>query len=109
MPVHPPLAPLRASDTTRRIAALVELLGRRWALRILWELRNDMMTFRALRQRCGNPSPTILNRRLQELVDAAIVDRSDGEGYCLTDPGEELAAHLVPMARWAERWGKRGR
>jgi DNA-binding HxlR family transcriptional regulator len=108
-PGLPPLEPLRPSDTTRRMAALFELLGRRWTLRILWELRDDMMTFRALRKRCGNPSPTILNRRLQELCDAAIVDRSDGEGYMLSSPAQDLARYLAPVARWADRRYKPGR
>jgi DNA-binding HxlR family transcriptional regulator len=102
-PIDPPAEPLRASDTTRRIAALFELLGRRWTLRILWELRDDRMTFRALQRRCGNPSPSILNQRLRELIEAAIVDPSDEEGYCLTTLGEQLARCLEPMAKHAER------
>ena len=86
----------------------LDLLGRKWTLRILWELRAGLLTFRGLRERAGNPSPTLLNGRLHELVEAGIVDRSDGEGYMLTSAGEELAELLSPLTRWSERWLRGG-
>lgn len=53
--------------------ALLDLLGRRWTLRVLWELRAEPATFRELRDRCGGLSPTVLNVRLKELREAGIV------------------------------------
>jgi len=87
--------------------ALLDLLGRRWALRVLWELREDPLTFRALRARCEDMSPSVLNERLGELRDAGIVQGGE-EGYALTAEGARLLKGLAPLHRWAERWAKRG-
>jgi DNA-binding HxlR family transcriptional regulator len=86
--------------------ALLDLLGRRWALRILWELRDAPLTFRDLQARCGGISPSVLNDRLGELRDAGIVDSSDA-GYRLTREGARLIDDLAPLSRWAERWSRR--
>ena len=86
--------------------ALLDLLGRRWALRVMWELR-EPLTFRALQERCGGISPTVLNRRLAELREAGIVELTDGAGYALTEEGGLLVQDLLPLDRWAERWAKR--
>jgi DNA-binding HxlR family transcriptional regulator len=87
---------------------LLDLLGRRWMLRILWELREDALTFRALREACGDVSPSVLNTRLKELRDSGLVMLDDSEGYALTPLGKELLGHLFPLHGWAERWAKRG-
>ncbi len=79
---------------------LLDLLGRRWALRILWELREEALSFRALRERCDDVSPSVLNTRLAELREAGVLDA--GEGYALTPAGRELLELLWPLHRWAE-------
>jgi len=94
---------VRGSDSGRPIMALLDLLGRRWALRMLWELRAGPLTFRALQAACGDISPTVLNTRLAELRQAGIVGQGD-EGYRLTDQGGELLAALMPLHDWAEGW-----
>ena len=59
---------VRGSRTGRPIMALLDLLGRRWSLRIVWELREDRaLTSRALRTACDEASPTIMQARLSEL------------------------------------------
>jgi DNA-binding HxlR family transcriptional regulator len=70
MPEPKPGARVRGSRSGRPIMALLDLLGRRWALRILWELRDGPRTFRALRLACDDASPSVLNARLRELRDA---------------------------------------
>ncbi len=88
--------------------ALLDLLGRRWALRILWELRDGSVpTFRELQARCGDISSSVLSERLRELREAAIVTSEEGGGYRLTDEGEELLAALEPLDAWAKRWARR--
>lgn len=87
--------------------ALLDLLGRRWALRVLWELRDGPLTFRELRARCEEVSPSVLSTRLAELRDAGIVERLEGPGYALSADGEALLAHLVPLDLWARRWSRR--
>lgn len=86
--------------------ALLDLLGRRWALRILWELKNGPLTFRALQENCDQVSPTVLNLRLRELRDSHFVSQSDESGYQLTRLGRELGEQFVPLAHWAERWAR---
>jgi DNA-binding HxlR family transcriptional regulator len=84
----------------------LELFQRRWALRVLWELRDGPLTFRALQSRCGDVSPTVLNQRLAELRAAALVDPGEG-GYALADLGRELLVAFGPLTNWAQRWKRK--
>ena len=98
---------VRGSRSGRPIMAALDLLGRRWALRVLWELREGAQTFRDLRTRCDEVSPTVLNQRLAELREAGIVAHEPGSGYALTPLGESLLEALAPLHDWAARWSKR--
>lgn len=83
--------------------AALDLLGRRGALRVVWELsERGQLTFRALQEACET-NPGLLNSRLKELRALAIVDHADG-GYFLTEHGTGLAAALEPLTRWATAW-----
>ena len=86
--------------------ALLDLLGRRWTLRVLWELRGDALTSRALRQACGGLSPTVLSARTKELRDAGLVALEQPEGYVLTSLGRELFERFLPLVEWSERWAE---
>jgi DNA-binding HxlR family transcriptional regulator len=101
-----PGQPVRGSSTGRPIMALLDLLGRRWALRVVWELRDDPLAFRALQERCGGVSSSVLNERLRELRDAGAVDHGEG-GYLLTGEGRRLLDAFGPLSEWAERWERR--
>jgi DNA-binding HxlR family transcriptional regulator len=95
---------VRGSRTGRPIMALLDLLGRRWALRVLWELRDEQApTFRELQKRCGAVSSSVLADRLRELDEASIVTRND-RGYILTAAGADLLRRLLPLDDWASRW-----
>jgi DNA-binding HxlR family transcriptional regulator len=85
--------------------ALLDLLGRRWALRVIWELRDGPLQFRTLQERCAGMSSSVLNQRLRELRAAGIVELGDG-GYQLTDEGRSLREALGPLDAWARRWGR---
>ena len=88
--------------------ALLDLLGRRWALRVLWELRDDSTpSFRELQARCGDISSSVLNDRLRELREAGIVDGERAGGYRLSPEGHELLEALTPLDAWAKRWARR--
>lgn len=89
------------------IADLLDLLGRRWALRVLWELRGEPRTYRELRIACDEMSTSVLSQRLRELDRAGIVERADGE-YRLTTTGRELLGHLAGLNAFAKRWSSRG-
>jgi DNA-binding HxlR family transcriptional regulator len=84
--------------------ALLDLLGRRWSLRLLWELRDgDALTFRELQLQCGNVSSSVLNERLRELREAGVVSQRPG-GYRLTAEGEKLIVAFAPLEEWANGW-----
>jgi DNA-binding HxlR family transcriptional regulator len=87
--------------------ALFDLLGRRWTLRILWELRDASLVFRELQARCGGMSSSVLNQRLHELREAGIVAPREREGYSLTSEGRALLQALSPLHAWAARWSAR--
>jgi DNA-binding HxlR family transcriptional regulator len=89
--------------------ALLDLIGRRWALRVLWELRDgEPLTFRELQSRSGEISSSVLNDRLRELREAEIISASRGQGYVLTPQGRSLLAALAPLDDWAKRWARSG-
>ena len=85
---------------------LFDVLGRRWSMRIMWELRGGQrLTFRELRERCDDVSPTSLNQRLKELRALQLVEHTD-TGFGYTPWGSELGEHLMALSRWSEKWGK---
>jgi len=85
---------------------LFDILGKRWTMRILWELKSERLSFRELRGRCDNVSPTLLNQRIKMLREMDIVDQSD-RGYGLTKWGLELGEQLIALDIWSEIWSKR--
>ncbi len=97
---------VRGSKTGRPIMVLLDLMGRRWTLRIVWELRGDPLTSRALRERCDDISPTVLQTRVGELREAGFVELETPGGYQLTPLGRELLAIVLPLHSFADRWAK---
>ena len=95
---------VRGSTTGRPLMATMDLLGRRWALRILWELRDGPIGARALRERCDGMSSSVLYDRLRELAAAALIEQTDRDAYALTGPGRALGQALTPLNDWAVAW-----
>lgn len=107
MAIPTPGAPVRGSHTGRPIMALLDLLGRRWAMRIIWELRDTPLTFRDLRERCDAMSPTVLNTRLHELRETDIVEVAEPGGYTLSRSGKQLLEAMMPLLEWSSDWQTR--
>lgn len=84
------------------ITDLLDLLGRRWALRVLWELRDGPLPYGELRQRCDEVSTSTLATRLTELERRGITEKTD-EGWALTSEGTELCHHLLQLNTWATK------
>ncbi|MFA1545018.1 winged helix-turn-helix transcriptional regulator [Actinomadura chokoriensis] len=105
MPTPRPGTPVRGSTTGRPIMAALDLLGRRWALRILWELRAGPLGARALLARSEGLSSSVLYQRLRELTSSGIIARS-ADGYELTRLGTALCQALRPLDEWAITWAQ---
>jgi DNA-binding HxlR family transcriptional regulator len=98
--------PVRGSTAGRPLMAAMDLLGRRWALRILWELRHGPLGARALRDHCDGMSSSVLYDRLGELSAAGLVDKTADGNYVLTDHGASLGRALRPLDAWSQRWAE---
>lgn len=85
---------------------VLDVLGRRGSLRILWELRDTPLTFRALQDACET-NPGSLNTRLKDLRELGIVDHENG-GYRLSDSGRDLLETLESLRAWSEKWLSKG-
>lgn len=101
-----PGTPVRGSKSGKPIMALFDLLGRTWALGILWQLSDGPLTFRDLQARCETVSPTVLNKRLKELRESLFVDRGS-HGYELTALGRDLFLKLHPLGTWSTEWAEK--
>ncbi|MEO7571967.1 MAG: helix-turn-helix domain-containing protein [Acidimicrobiales bacterium] len=84
--------------------AALDLFGRRWSLRILWELRDGSVGARALIERCEGISSSVLYARLRELLGAGIVAKDPAGDYELTWLGQGLGVALAPLDAWAQEW-----
>ena len=104
MKIPVPGNPVRGSKTGSPIMTMFDLLGRRWAMGILWTLNErGPLNFRALQAACDNISPGMLNTRLKELRAAKLIEMR-AEGYCATDLGAEVYEALLPLSEVSKVW-----
>lgn len=93
-----------SSKDTTSTGQLLALLEARYALRVLWALRDGhAQTFRLLQDSVGGITPNTLNTRLKELRDAGLVQHGS-DGYGLTPWGAELLKRLSELPVFATRW-----
>ncbi|MET9496605.1 helix-turn-helix domain-containing protein [Streptomyces sp. NPDC006552] len=100
-----PGVPVRGSASGRPVMAAFDLLGRRWTMRILWELSQAPAGFRELQRRCERMSSSVLSTRIEELSGARLL-ALDGDAYRLTGLGQELVEALSPLTAWSRRWAE---
>lgn len=93
------------NTANRPIMLMLDTLGKRWTLRVIWELREERLTFRTLQQRCDDVSPTSLNQRLKDLRELELVDH-DNDGFGLTSWGHQLGQQLQELNLWSNTWHK---
>lgn len=98
-----PNTSVRGSNSGVAIMAVFDLLGRKWNMRILWHLRKAPLSFRGLQQQCDNMSPSVLNSRIKQLVEAELICVSQ-KGYTLSELGSSLMTTLDPLRDWAAHW-----
>ena len=106
MSIPVPGHPVRGSSTGRPIMAALDLFGRRWVLRILWELTDHPLGFRALQQACDGMSSSVLASRLADLSSARLVRANDRGEYLLTGVARNLLIALGPLWQWSEEWAE---
>ena len=86
------------------VGQLLELLESRYALRVLWALKNGHpQTFRLLQDSIGNITPNTLNTRIKELRAAGLM-LHDGNGYIVTTMGTDLLKRLNELPAFANKW-----
>ncbi|MFJ7627691.1 winged helix-turn-helix transcriptional regulator [Streptomyces sp. NPDC097595] len=100
-----PGEPVRGSSSGRPVMAALDLLGRRWTMRILWELSQAPVGFRELQRRCERMSSSVLSTRIEELSAARLLVL-DCDGYRLTLLGRDLVDALSPLDAWSRRWAE---
>ncbi len=105
MPIPIPGQPVRGSKSGSPLMALFDLLGRRWAMGIVWQLSGGCLRFNELQEKCTTISPTILSSRIKDLIEAGLIERTL-DGYVLTELGMELFKILEPFKDYAINWAK---
>ena len=86
------------------VSQLLALLEARYALRVLWALRDGhAQTFRLLQDSVGSITPNTLNTRIKELREAGLVSHG-GDGYSLTVSGQDLLKRLSDLQAFAGKW-----
>lgn len=102
-----PGQPVRGSRTGQPLNATFDLLGRRWALSVIWALRHGPTPFVDVQAELDGISPSVLTTRLRELQEAEIVEADDAGRYLLTAHGRDLSKALRPLIRWSDEWSQR--
>lgn len=92
---------LRRAATSASMARALALAGRRWALRIIWELRVGPLNFRAIQSACGDISSSVLQQRLHELRAVGVIEMIPNLGYRLSSSGERLFQVLAQLDKWS--------
>jgi DNA-binding HxlR family transcriptional regulator len=83
---------------------LLTLLESRYAMRVLWALKDGRaQTFRLLQDSVGGITPNTLNTRIKELRETGLLTHVN-EGYCLTPTGADLVRRLAEWPVFATRW-----
>ncbi|MET3915265.1 DNA-binding HxlR family transcriptional regulator [Variovorax sp. OAS795] len=86
------------------VSQLLALLEARYAMRVLWALRDGhAQTFRLLQDSVGSITPNTLNTRIKELREAGLVGHG-GDGYSLTVSGQDLLKRLSDLQAFAGKW-----
>lgn len=86
------------------VGQLLELLESRYALRVLWALKDGHpQTFRLLQDSIGGITPNTLNTRIKSLRAAGLVAHGN-EGYSVTSLGGDLLKRINELQAFAGKW-----
>jgi DNA-binding HxlR family transcriptional regulator len=83
---------------------LLALLESRYAMRVLWALKDGhAQTFRLLQDSVGGITPNTLNTRIKELREAGLLTHGP-DGYVVTPSGVDLLKRINDLQAFATRW-----
>jgi DNA-binding HxlR family transcriptional regulator len=86
------------------IGQLLGLLESRYAIRVLWALKDGHpQTFRLLQDSVGGITPNTLNTRIKELRKAELLSHGT-DGYVVTPMGADLLKRLADLPAFAAKW-----
>ncbi len=86
------------------IGQLLSLLESRYAIRVMWALKDGHpQTFRLLQDSVGNITPNTLNTRIKELRAAGLMDHGNN-GYVVTALGADLLKRMGDLSAFASKW-----
>ncbi|MBC3765151.1 winged helix-turn-helix transcriptional regulator [Neptunicella marina] len=88
----------------RPIMQILELFSKKWILRLLWELQDDMRGFREMRRICDDIPPTTLSKRLKELEQAGLIFKNEQDKWQISELGKSLEPTLMKLNQWANDW-----
>jgi DNA-binding HxlR family transcriptional regulator len=93
-----------SSKDTAAVHQLLALLESRYAIRVLWALRDGHpQTFRLLQDSVGGITPNTLNTRIKELREAGLMTHGS-DGYSVTPSGTDLLKRLSDLQAFASKW-----
>ena len=93
-----------SSKENAAISQLLGLLEARYAIRVLWALRDGhAQTFRLLQDSVGGITPNTLNTRIKELREAGLMNHGN-DGYIITPTGADLLKRLSDLPAFAAKW-----
>jgi DNA-binding HxlR family transcriptional regulator len=93
-----------SAKETAAVSQLLELLESRYAIRVLWALRDGhAQTFRLLQDSVGGITPNTLNTRIKELREAGLLTHGS-DGYLVTPNGADLLKRLADVQAFAVKW-----
>lgn len=86
------------------IGQLLSLLESRYAIRVLWALKDGHpQTFRLLQDSVGGITPNTLNTRIKEMREAGLLDHGSS-GYLVTPLGSDLLKRMGDLSAFATKW-----
>jgi DNA-binding HxlR family transcriptional regulator len=93
-----------SSKENAAVNQLLSLLESRYAIRVLWALRDGHpQTFRLLQDSVGGITPNTLNTRVKELREAGLITHGN-DGYIVTPQGADLLKRLSDLQAFAGKW-----
>jgi DNA-binding HxlR family transcriptional regulator len=93
-----------SSKETAAVNQLLSLLESRYAIRVLWALKDGhAQTFRLLQDSVGGITPNTLNTRIKELREAGFVNHGS-DGYAVTTSGSDLLKRISDLQAFAGKW-----